>query len=240
MKEILIFTDGASRGNPGPGGWGAIVIVGNNVKELGGGEKNTTNNRMELTAAIEALEYISKQKITHKAKAITLNTDSSYVLKGATAWLPNWKKNGWKTKAKENVLNVDLWERMSILVADEKISWNLLPGHSGIVGNERCDEIATTFACGDVPKLYSGILSKYLIDISNIKINKVSPKKKKLPSNTKAYSYVSMVSGVVYTHASWAECEARVKGKSKARFKKVFSAKDEEALITLWKKGYRS
>jgi ribonuclease HI len=154
MNTVTIFTDGSSRGNPGPGGWGSIVLHGAIVTELGGGESHTTNNRMELTAVIEALEFVSKLTSNPSTKlragnsslATTVNTDSSYVLNGATKWLSGWQKNNWKTKAKGEVLNQDLWERLADVLGElPKVSWNLIKGHSGVPANERCDVIAT---CG--------------------------------------------------------------------------------------------
>jgi len=239
MKSNFIFTDGASRGNPGPGGWGAIVVLGEKVHELGGGEKQTTNNRMELLAAIEALHLLSKKLSTNNHQlSATLYTDSSYVLKGATVWIHGWKKNGWKTKAKDDVLNKDLWKKFLNVSEGLKISWKLLLGHSGIPGNERCDEIATSFADGEKIKLYSAPLSKYSVDVS-ITGNSGSPKNHKLKpkSSAKPYSYVSSVGGVVKTHVTWAECEAQVKGKSGALFKKSLSGQDEKNIIAKWKKS---
>ncbi len=231
--EIKIFTDGASRGNPGPGGWGAIVVSEDKVKELGGGSKETTNNRMELTAVIEAIETVAKDG------SATVFTDSSYVLKGATAWLSGWKKNGWKTKSKEEVLNKDLWERMDKVLFGKKIKWELVKGHSGIPANERCDVIATSFADGERLVLYHGSLAGYQVDVSSISPGVVRAKKKNGVKG-KAYSYVSSLGGVVKTHKTWGECEARVKGKSNARFKKAFSKEEEMELISLWKKDSRS
>ncbi len=267
MKQgITIFTDGSSRGNPGPGGWGAILIFseGKNetndelritngeVFELGAGEKKTTNNRMELTAVIEALRFVSQKSDIHNSSfAIRIYTDSSYVLNGATKWMHGWKKNNWRTATKDPVLNQDLWEELASLLESEprshlgtksaevrprlQIEWKLAKGHAGIAGNERCDVIATSFADGEKPKLYSGSVNDYSVSLlvaptSKAKSNKLKPK-----SSAKAYSYVSSVNGVVKTHATWAECEKRVKGVSGTKFKKSFSAEDEKAIIASWK-----
>ncbi len=229
MTDIRIFTDGSSRGNPGPGGWGAIVIEDDMVREIGGKSVNTTNNRMELSAAIEALNILKK------SGTITIFTDSSYVLKGATLWLSYWKKNGWKTKTKSDVLNKDLWQKFDKLISQKRLMWQLLPGHSGVSPNERCDFIATSFADNKKIALYHGPIAKYDIDISNVSIPPKS-KKNKNSNKRKAYSYVSEVSGVVMSHKTWGECENRVKGKSGARFKKVFSNDEEKKLISQWKK----
>jgi ribonuclease HI len=137
MKNtVVIYTDGACRGTPGPGGWGATLQYNGKKKELYGGEKNSTNNRMELTAAIEALEVLSKPC------KVQLFTDSTYVLKGITEWMHNWKKRGWKTASKKPVKNEDLWRRLDLVIAAHEIDWQGGKGHSGNVGNERADSLA--------------------------------------------------------------------------------------------------
>ena len=140
MKEVKIFTDGACSGNPGPGGWGAILKYGNKVKELCGGEENTTNNRMELTAAIKALEALKEPCI------VTLTTDSKYLADGITlGWAESWKKNGWKKADKKPALNTDLWERILELFSLHKVQIVWVKGHNGHIENERCDELAVSF-----------------------------------------------------------------------------------------------
>lgn len=136
MADVEIFTDGACRGNPGPGGWGALLRYGKHEKELYGGEADTTNNRMELMAAISALESLTR------ACKVTLTTDSSYVRNGITQWLPNWKKRGWKTADRKPVKNVDLWQRLDRAVQAHDISWHWVKGHSGHPENERADRLA--------------------------------------------------------------------------------------------------
>jgi ribonuclease HI len=133
---VEIFTDGACSGNPGPGGWGAILRYKSTEKELSGGEPLTTNNRMELMAAIIALETLNRPS------TVKLSTDSVYVRDGITKWLPNWKRNGWKTAAKKPVKNDDLWQRLDIAQAPHSIEWIWIKGHAGHVENERCDELA--------------------------------------------------------------------------------------------------
>jgi ribonuclease HI len=133
---VEIFTDGACSGNPGPGGWGAILRYKSTEKELSGGEPLTTNNRMELMAAIIALETLNRPS------TVRLSTDSVYVRDGITKWLPNWKRNGWKTAAKKPVKNDDLWQRLDIAQAPHSIEWIWIKGHAGHVENERCDELA--------------------------------------------------------------------------------------------------
>ena len=133
---ITVFTDGACSGNPGPGGWGAILIAGDHRKELSGGEALTTNNRMELMAAIAALEAIKKPG------PVDLNTDSVYMRDGITKWIHGWKRNGWKTADRKPVKNVDLWQRLEAAVARHQVTWHWLKGHAGHAENERADELA--------------------------------------------------------------------------------------------------
>lgn len=136
MKNVIIYTDGACRGNPGPGGWGAILLYGDKEKELFGGEPETTNNRMELMAAIVALETLNA------SCEVVLTTDSKYVMDGITQWLANWKKRGWKTASKQPVKNVDLWQRLDAAVQRHDVDWQWVKGHSGHPGNERADALA--------------------------------------------------------------------------------------------------
>lgn len=163
MKEILVFTDGSARGNPGPGGWGAIVVYDGKVRELGGSDAHTTNNKMELAGAIGALEYVKKEAKT--SPSITLISDSEYVVKGMTEWLPNWKKKNWHTAAKKPVLNQEYWQALSMLADNFKIEWKTVLGHSGHEANERCDTIATSFADNIPVPLYFGEAKKYSIRI---------------------------------------------------------------------------
>ena len=135
-EKIIIYTDGACSGNPGPGGWGALVINGDERTELYGGEKNTTNNQMELTAVIKALEFVGG------AKNIDLWTDSQYVKNGISEWIVSWKKNGWKNSQKKPVKNKELWMKLDELRDNKNISWNWVKGHNGHVENERVDELA--------------------------------------------------------------------------------------------------
>ena len=138
MNRVEIYTDGACKGNPGPGGWGVLLKSGGTEKELFGGELVTTNNRMELTAVIMALQALKRP--CH----VILHADSQYVLKGITEWLAGWKAKGWKTAAKQPVKNVDLWQKLDALVAStqHKIDWRWVKGHDGDPGNERADELA--------------------------------------------------------------------------------------------------
>ena len=141
--EVKIYIDGACSGNPGPGGWGAIILTESNKKELFGGEKLTTNNRMELTAAIKALKYCEEQeKKQLSLKNIVIFTDSVYVKEGITLWINKWEKNNWKTSDKKNVKNVDLWKTLKELSKSRQINWEWVKGHSGNPMNELADSLA--------------------------------------------------------------------------------------------------
>ena len=133
---IEIYTDGACRGNPGPGGWGALLLYGDHRKTLHGGEPETTNNRMEMTAAIEALNALKGPR------EVILYTDSKYVMDGINKWMPAWKKRGWKTANKKPVKNQDLWQALDEAVSRHKIKWNWVRGHTGVDGNEEADALA--------------------------------------------------------------------------------------------------
>jgi ribonuclease HI len=136
MKAVDLWTDGACRGNPGPGGWGVLLIAGQHEKELSGGELETTNNRMELTAAIRGLAALKRH--CH----VRVHTDSEYVKRGVTEWLEAWKRRGWKTADKKPVKNLDLWQELDALLHKHAIEWRWVPGHSGVPQNERVDQLA--------------------------------------------------------------------------------------------------
>jgi ribonuclease HI len=136
MKTVEIFTDGACRGNPGPGGWGVLMRYAGEEKSLWGGESDTTNNRMELNAVIEGLAALKRPC------EVTLTSDSTYVLKGIQEWMPNWKKRGWKTASKQPVKNVDLWQKLDAVIGEHKIDWQWVKGHSGHRENEIADQLA--------------------------------------------------------------------------------------------------
>jgi ribonuclease HI len=141
--DINIYTDGSCEGNPGPGGWAAIIINNSKNKEICGGERLTTNNRMELTAAIKALEYCSTQEDKQLTlRQIKIHTDSNYVKDGITVWINNWEKNNWKTADKRNVKNVDLWKKLKELTKSKQIEWIWVKGHSGDQMNELADSLA--------------------------------------------------------------------------------------------------
>lgn len=136
LTQVEIFTDGACRGNPGPGGWGALLRTGHHEKKLNGAENHTTNNRMELTAVIKALEALKK------SCSVKITTDSQYVKNGVTLWLPDWKARGWKTSAKKPVKNIDLWQQLDSVLTQHHITWHWVKGHSGHKENELVDALA--------------------------------------------------------------------------------------------------
>ena len=237
-SPIIAFTDGAAKGNPGPGGWGAIVVTPDRlVTELGGGAPHTTNNRMELSGAIAALRHVSD-----RPGRVAIYTDSTYVIQGITQWVWGWRKRGWKTAQGTDVLNRDLWDELSALVgarARGEVHWCWVRGHVGTPGNERADAISVAFAQQQVPELYAGPIDGYPLPILQLPDDTALPKRPAgAPSSTRtkapAHSYLSVVDGIPMRHRTWAECEGRVKGQSGARFKKTASADDESAILRSW------
>ena len=234
----IVFTDGAAKGNPGPGGWGVIVVTPDGtVAELGGGSPHTTNNKMELSGVIAALEYVAV-----RPGPVAIYTDSTYVIQGITQWVWGWRTRGWKTAQGGDVLNRDLWERLSSLVSargPKGIDWRWVRGHVGTPGNERVDEIAVAFALQKPANLYEGPLEGYAHEVLDVPEETAVPKRSAASasgakSKAAAYSYLSVVDGLPMRHATWAECESRVKGRSGARFKKSASAADEVAILRGW------
>ncbi len=140
MKKVEVFTDGACKGNPGPGGWGVVLRMGHHEKDMAGNEPDTTNNRMELTAVIRALQALKEPCHVH------LHTDSRYVIDGITKWIFGWQKNGWKTAARKPVLNADLWQELLIAIKRHRIEWIWVKGHDGHPENERADKLASDAA----------------------------------------------------------------------------------------------
>jgi ribonuclease HI len=239
---IVVFTDGAAKGNPGPGGWGVVIVTPDGrVRELGGGASPATNNQMELTGAIEAL-----RNLKDTAGPLAIYTDSTYVIKGICEWVHGWRRRGWKTAQGTDVLNRGLWERLSELAAargKNGIAWHYVRGHAGTPGNERCDEIATNFATTRDIDLYDGPLIGYGRPILDLPDDTSVPKRAASSTSASrasqpkrpAYSYLSVVDGKPMRHATWPECDARVKGRSGALFKKAMSASDEAAILRAWR-----
>jgi ribonuclease HI len=218
---IRIITDGACQGNPGPGGWAAIIQWEDRpVEELSGSDPNTTNNRMELRAAIEGLKRLPSDV------EVEIITDSQYLLKGMTEWLAGWKRRGWRTSSGGSVENRDLWEELERL-AGRRVSWRWVKGHAGDPLNERADQIAQALARGkEVPKAY---LSEA---VQRAVCYKSSPSG--IYNRPSGDSYLSLVGGVLARHRTWVECEARCKGVSGARNKKCKTLEDEINVIKSW------
>ncbi|MBI4516646.1 MAG: ribonuclease HI [Deltaproteobacteria bacterium] len=239
-QPIVVFTDGAAKGNPGPGGWGVVIATpSGQVTELGGGAANTTNNQMELTAAIAAL-----RRLRRTPGALAIHTDSTYLINGIREWIRAWRKRGWKTAEGNDVLNRELWEALASLVAARGkggITWHYVRGHFGIPGNERVDEIANAYARKRHVDLYHGPLLRYPLPIFDVPEDTGVPRRAAGAATSStgkvaAHSYLSVVDGKAMRHASWADCERRVKGRSGAKFKKAMSAADEAAILRAW--GY--
>ena len=236
-NDIIIYTDGSSLGNPGRGGWGAVVQMEGKVTELGGAEKDTTNNRMEMTAALEALSFVSKHTDGH----VVVHTDSAYLLNGITKWVYGWEKKDWKTSTGDEVLNQDLWKKLMSVTRKLSVSWTKVKGHSGVHLNERADIICTSFAAGEPVKLHKNISLADFEASCPAPVERTGRKKavskvssKKSSSSKPGYSYVSMVDGKIKVDKTWAECEKRVKGKSGAKYKKSMDKEDEGNIIALW------
>jgi ribonuclease HI len=231
---ILIYSDGACSGNPGPGGWGSVVLLPDDqVEELGGREDSTTNNRMEMAAAIGALNYVSNLE-----GPVHFYTDSTYLIRGITQWIWGWKKKNWKTAEGNEVSNRDLWEKLDALIrhrsTQSKISWKYSRGHVGTPGNERCDRIAVGFSLREPVSLYSGDLSDYSTNLLAVPTNTELPEMRAPGEKKEAHSYLSNLGGLVYRHKNWPSCQKRVQGQSGAKFKKAMSQADEIEILKSW------
>lgn len=233
-KSYIVFADGACSGNPGPGGWGAIVYSPlGTIKELGGGANQTTNNKMELTATIESLKIIKPQS------QVIIFTDSSYVLNGITKWIWGWLRNNWKSSQGEDVLNKEFWQKLLAESQKRKIDWRYCKGHSGIAGNERADQIAVGYSKNEDLYLYHGKADVYnyslfpLPERKDIPSMNGSSKSKQVNSSVKPY-YLSFSNGVVRMHFDWPSCERSTKGISGAKYKKVKSSSEESETLKSW------
>jgi ribonuclease HI len=216
-NQVRVYTDGACRGNPGPGGYGLrIRWPDGRVKEYGGAENPSTNNRMELKAVIEAL------RLTQDEEDVLVVMDSEYVRQGITSWLKGWKARGWITATKKPVRNQDLWKEL-----DQQLrpgaTFGYTAGHAGDPDNERVDRIAVAFAANRPLKLEDGVDHTPFAEL------KSKPKRGKGPA-----VYLSFVNGKLERHATWGECESRVKGRPGALFKKCMSAEEESQTLKKW------
>jgi ribonuclease HI len=246
---LTVFSDGACKGNPGPGGWGTIVERDGTYSEYGGAESPTTNNRMEMTAAIEGI------KRANPGEHIRVVTDSRYLIDGATKWIWGWKKKGWKKSDGGEVLNLDLWQEIDRRQASVKGTWEHVAGHSGHPENERCDTIASDYGHGDPVELREGdgawIFEATPRPVSRPKKSSSSTmgakgaksaKAKKTatpppPANDEKYAaplYLSLVGGDIQEHTTWAACETRIKGVRGSRCKKVKTKGEHIAAIASW------
>lgn len=236
-KSLILFCDGACSGNPGPGGWGVVAATPQgDVWELGGFSALTTNNQMELTAAIEGLKSMASLE-----GKILLYTDSTYVIRGITQWIHGWRKKGWRTAEGKDVVNRELWEELSQWVSRRgkahPISWRYVRGHAGILGNERADEIAVAFSKRQKFSLYRGSLLRYpfaLHDLLESADGELPEMRPKSAEKTRALAYLSLVGGKLARHSSWTECEARVKGVSGAKFRKIMTEEEESKVLRDW------
>lgn len=242
-SEIWIYTDGACSGNPGPGGWAFTLCEFNSgeVIEGMGHEARTTNNRMEMESVIRALEAV--KPIAPSRARLRIFSDSKLLIEGATKWIHGWKKRGWTKADGQPVLNRELWEKLDAALAacPAKVEWTYVAGHSGIPGNERVDELAVAGSKFQTPALYRGSIEGYSLR----KIFQEEPDgtdARDLGTRGAAKSggpkgpavYLSYVKGELQRHATWAECEKRVKGVAGAKFKKVQSPSEEAATLKGW------
>ncbi len=233
-KTILAYTDGACSGNPGPGGFGVVLVFPDGqIKELGGRKSRTTNNAMEMMAIIRALEEIAEDP-----SDVWMLTDSTYVIRGITQWIWGWKKRGWVTSQGEEVTNKPLWQELDRLVYERKkissIEWKYVRGHAGVPANERCDEIAVAFSKRKYLKLYSGSLLQYPIPVHDFPEDMELPPMTEQKEKKAAYSYLVYANGKLERCKTWPECEAKVKGRSGVKFKKSFSEEDEKRIVSSW------
>lgn len=237
LEQAIIYCDGACSGNPGPGGWGSIVLTPDlHVRELGGHQSKTTNNQMELEAATAALKTLSG---TYTGP-ITVYTDSVYVIRGITQWIFGWMKRGWQTAEGNEVSNQEYWEILQEVVGKLKksgcpISWKYTRGHMGTPGNERCDTIAVAFSKREFVELYNGSADYYHFNILDLPADQPLPEMtSKSGPKASPHSYLSVIGGIALRHKSWPDCERRVKGQAGARFKKAMSAQEEQEILKGW------
>ncbi len=242
-KKIVIYGDGACSGNPGPGGFGAIVIFPDQtVQELAQHYPQTTNNRMEILAILESFRLVLESNKLSEVTEIEIFTDSVYLIRGVTQWMFGWKKRGWKTAAQDEVANQDLWVQMDKILnqfkarnALAKINWHFVKGHSGDPGNERCDQLAVAMSKRDEIEVFSGSAGHYHFDVTKTPEKKPLPEIKDRTNEPKKPAwYLSLVNGVYKTHKTWSECEAVVKGRPGVKFKKVTSVDEEEQIKKQW------
>lgn len=232
-SQIIIYADGACKGNPGPGGWGAVICKDFvSVKEIGGYANWVTNNRMELTAAINALKEVIAEK-----RDIIICTDSSYVINGITKWIPTWIKNNWLSSTNEPVANQDLWQLLMNItnqIDQKRIRWQYTKGHAGIPGNERADTIASAFSLQKPVTLYSGSYQEYSFDLTLPLANEIKSKQSPIKNKSEKTIYLSLINGNLQEHATWEECSKRVLGKKGALFQKARNPQEVAEILKKW------
>ncbi len=233
MARLGVNIDHVATVRQARGGSEPVPVAAALLVELGGGEARTTNNRMEIRAALEALKTLAAH-----AGPLRVVTDSSYMIDGLTKWLAGWRRKGWTTSTGSAVLNRDLWEELDAVVrarGSSGVRWHRIPGHAGIPGNERCDKIAVAFSRGRDIELYGGPLEGYGWDLAKLPASGTpAPKGKERRKAPKGPGiYLSLLDGKLERHATWAECSARVHGRP-ARFKKVCSVSEEVETLKAW------
>lgn len=232
-KRWVVYTDGACSGNPGPGGFGCVITDGASVVEVGGHSRETTNNRMELQALLEALKFLQDRS----PEEVQIYTDSVYVIRGATQWIWGWSKRSWRNSEGKDVLNQDLWKEyltLAISLSKKKLKFHYCRGHQGTPGNERCDEIAVDFSKRHRPSLFAGSIEDYSVEILPPPPPQKLPEMKSQTKVSKAYSYLSVINGKLVRHNDWKSCESRVKGQSGAKFKKAANLEEERQILRSW------
>jgi len=241
--KVIIFCDGACSGNPGPGGWGVIVISRDHVIEFGGSEPQTTNNQMEILAATKALIY-TLNKVENIPKKILIYTDSSYLISAITKWIYAWIQNNWVTAQGDPVKNVEYFTALLEVVNKLKpseIEWVYVPGHSGVVGNERVDEIAVAFSKqleSDL-QLFDGKLSDYPRSdvLESLPDNKKVPRADKIKEssiNKKTLGYLAYINQTVYVFKTWDECARVTQGQPGAKYRKFSSSEEAISILKGW------
>ena len=240
MKPTFhIFTDGASKGNPGHAGWGAVVITPHGTTyELGGYLADATNNHMELLAVDKAIQSLGSDP-----GDIKVFTDSQYVINGIQSWLPKWEKNNWRTAQNKAVLNQVVWQDLAQTIQKRKalgqLSWHYVPGHRGVQGNERADTIASRHALRSHVDLYNGPSESYPIkidlqkDLDTIELLMLANPNAR-GSKKKVFCYLSCLDGEVKQHKTWEECQKRIYRRPHVRFKKVYSQEHLEKVVDEW------
>jgi ribonuclease HI len=234
-RDLIIYTDGACSGNPGPGGWAAILIRGPERREIGGREEHTTNNRMEMQAAIEGL------RLARPGETVHVVTDSRYLHDGISQWIHGWKRRGWRRADGGEVLNRELWEELDRLTRRPglRVSWEHVRGHAGHLLNERCDELATAFARNAQPELRSTGASDPPVEPRPAETLAVPPPAEatSIPDPRRFPVYVSVIGEEVSVHDTWDQCDARVRGRPGARHKKVRTPAEYRDTLSGWGLG---